>query len=407
MITKQDILSSYLEKCKDLNQPIHQGLRTQYEQQISIHQLERENSQEFEETDDMSNADLIYIGNLKNNFNHRISDEALLSICFTLESYAAFMQHIDLRYNHLSCAGVVTLSSKLLSEAVNLKTLNLQANSIGPRGAESLSNSLTNHQALLYVNLNGNVIEKRGAIHVIKFVLTCPTLIELDVGNNQINHDGIIAITTALNRANFTLETLNIENPTFNSVMQETAIHLAKMLAINTSLQKLSLKKYRLRCDGMFTLSQHLLENNVLRVLDISCNEISADGAEALAVYLANPNCVLESLNISSNRLVDLGAKAMAQAISQNNTLIHIDLTNNNIQNEGLSRLAEALFHNTTMLSFKLFGNHFDQECLKLFHRLFQTPRTNEWYPDFTTYYVDEQVQMAYIETQVPYDIYV
>lgn len=407
MITKADILNSYLEKCKDLRAPVHLGLKRQYEQQASTQDIQRENSSELEELENSSNADLIYIGNLKNNFNHRISDEALLPICATLESYAGYMQHIDLRYNHLSCAGIVTLSSRLLREAANLKTLNLQANSIGARGAESLSEALTNHQALLYVNLNGNVIEKRGAIHVIKFVLTCPTLIELDVGNNQINHDGIIAITTALNRANFTLETLNIENPTFNSVMQETAIHLAKMLAINTSLQKLSLKKFRMRCDGLYTISQHLLENNILRVLDLSCNEISSDGAEALAVYLINPNCVLESLNLASNRLVDLGAKAMAQAVAQNNTLIHIDLTSNNIRDEGLSRLAEAFFHNTTLLSFKLFGNHFDQQCLKLFHRLFQTPRTNEWYPDFTTYYVDEQVQMAYIETQVPYDIYV
>jgi len=407
MITKADILNSYLEKCENLRTPVHLGLRQQYEQQVSTQDISPENVSEREEVENSSSADLIYIGNFKNNFNHRISDESLLPICAALEFCAGYMQHIDLRYNHLSCAGTVTLSSRLLREAVNLKTLNLQANSIGPRGAESLSEALTNHQALLYINLNGNVIEKRGAIHVIKFVLTCPTLIELDVGNNQINHDGIIAITTALNKANFTLETLNIENPTFNSVMQETAIHLAKMLAINTSLQKLSLKKFRMRCDGLYTISQHLLENNVLRVLDLSCNEISSDGAEALAVYLVNPNCVLESLNLASNRLVDLGAKAMAQAVAQNSTLIHIDLTNNNIRDEGLSRLSEAFFHNTTLLSFKLFGNHFDQQCLKLFHRLFQTPRTNEWYPDFTTYYVDEQVQMAYIETQVPYDIYV
>jgi hypothetical protein len=188
--------------------------------------------------------------------------------------------------------------------------------------------------------------------------------------------------------------------------MQETAIHLGKMISINQGLQKLSLRGFRLRCDGIYTLSLHLLENKHLKVLELSCNEIGPDGAQSLATYIKASDCVLESLFLKANKLGDLGAKAMAQAIAENHSLIHIDLTNNNIHDLGLSRLAEALSVNTTLLSFKLFNNHFGQPCLRLFHALFQTPRDNEWYPDFTTYIVDDQVQMAYVETQVPYDIY-
>jgi len=43
-------------------------------------------------------------------------------------------------------------------------------------------------------------------------------------------------VTTTLNESNFSLEVLNIENPSLTSVLQEGCIHFAKMLAINTSL---------------------------------------------------------------------------------------------------------------------------------------------------------------------------
>jgi len=78
------------------------------------------------------------------------------------------------------------------------------------------------------------------------------------------------------------------------------------------------LKKHRLRCDGIYTLSIHLLENRTLRVLDLSCNQIAADGATALKQYLTSEGCTLESLLLGSNQLADLGAKAIAQAIADN-----------------------------------------------------------------------------------------
>jgi Ran GTPase-activating protein (RanGAP) involved in mRNA processing and transport len=149
------------------------------------------------------------------------------------------------------------------------------------------------------------------------------------------------------------------------------------------------------------------MENSTLRVLDLSCNEIAVEGAQAIAKYLTGECCALESLHLSANRIVDLGAKAIAQALAQNQTLLHIDMTHNNITDDGLSRLAESLFHNKTLLSFKLYGNHFGQGCLQLYHKLFQTERENEWYPDFNTYIVDDEVQMAYVETTAPYDIMV
>ena len=74
----------------------------------------------------------------------------------------------------------------------------------------------------------------------------------------------------------------------------------------------MSLRKHKLRCDGIYTITEHMLENFTLRVLDLTSNEISPGGAKALAKVLKNGHCAIESLHISSNKLGDLGAKEIA-----------------------------------------------------------------------------------------------
>lgn len=85
---------------------------------------------------------------------------------------------------------------------------------------------------------------------------------------------------------------------------------------------------------------EHLLENNTLRILDLNANEIAFKGCEAIAKYLKSENCVLESLHISNNKASDYGAKAIAQAIAVNKSLVHIDMTYNEINDFGLRQLA-------------------------------------------------------------------
>ena len=105
---------------------------------------------------------------------------------------------------------------------------------------------------------------------------------------------GIIALTSVLNWNNDTLEVLNIDNPIYTSIGQETAIHFAKMLQNNRSIKKLSLRKHGFTDDSIYTITEHLLENNVLQVLDLTANKISFKGCQALAKYLSQgENCVL------------------------------------------------------------------------------------------------------------------
>ena len=112
------------------------------------------------------------------------------------------------------------------------------------------------------------------------------------------------------------------------------------MLQVNRGLEKLSLRKNDFTCDGIYTIKQLILENNKLRVLDLSSNKIAFKGCEAIHDILTSKYCVLESLNLSANRVGHYGAKALSQALAKNRTLVHLDLTKNEIDDNGLKMIA-------------------------------------------------------------------
>lgn len=131
------------------------------------------------------------------------------------------------------------------------------------------------------------------------------------------------------------------------------------MLQSNRSLEKLSLQKHNFNCDALYTITEHLLENNRIRVLDLTANRISFKGCEAIGKYLSGEYCVLQSLILASNRTGHYGAKAIGNALSKNRTLVHLDMTRNDIDDNGLKMIAESLENNNILISLKLYWNHF------------------------------------------------
>lgn len=215
------------------------------------------------------------------------------------------------------------------------------------------------------------------------------SLEELNLGDTGLDIDGVICVTSVLNWNNSSLRALSLDSPEYKSIGQECAIHFAKMLQVNRGLEKLSLRKNQLNCDAIYTIKQLCLENNRLRVLDLAANKIAFKGAEAIHDILTSKFCVLEALNLSSNRLGHYGAKAISQALAKNRTLVHLDLTRNGIDDNGLKMLAESLETNDSLVSLKLYFNDFGQQSLREFHKLAKRMERVTTYWDFTTYVVD------------------
>lgn len=386
-----EILSGYKLKCKDLNLDPNSAL---------IRTLEEPGPEEF-------CIDIIFRGNYKLNFSNRLQDQDLIILTSLLENYTELIRNIDFSYNKLTESSIRPFA-KLLSKLPNLESLNLQGNNLDVEGAKLLAEAIKENKTLQYLNLNENNIQTDGVLQIILILFANKNLKELNLADNKIDHDGMSGIASVLNWHNSTLEVLNLDKASYKSIGQEIAIHFAKMLQNNKGLQKLSLRKHELNCDALYIMTEHMLENNRLRVLDLSANRIAFQGCEALGKFLISDYCNLESLILANNRTGVYGAKALALALSKNKTLIHLDMTTNNINDDGLRMLGDSLYLNNTLASLKLYWNDFDQSSLKVFHDLLtnvakETDR--QFFFDFETYIVDDHIEMCLVEKKIPYDV--
>ena len=77
--------------------------------------------------------------------------------------------------------------------------------------------------------ITNNKIKTNGAMMVTELLFTHDKLLSLNLGNNKIDHDGVIGILSVLNSSNYNLEELNIDNPVYRTICQSVAIHFGKM----------------------------------------------------------------------------------------------------------------------------------------------------------------------------------
>jgi Ran GTPase-activating protein (RanGAP) involved in mRNA processing and transport len=351
---------------------------------------------------------IIFRGNHKLNFTSRLNDQDVILLCNILEPFASSLLHLDLSYNLITDNGAVSIG-KLIAQT-KLLSLNLQGNAIEIDGAKAIADSIKENISLEYINLNYNNIQTDGILQIIHVLFVNKNLRALHIADNKINHDGISGIMSVLGWHNSTLEVLELDNAHYDSIGQEIAIHVAKMLQSNQGLEKLALRKHAINSEGLYIMTEHLLDNNKLKILDLSCNKINHKGCESIGKFLLGDNCVLESLNLANNRTGHYGAKYMAMALAKNRTLIHLDMTTNDIDDDGLRMIGESLFENSQLVSLKLYNNHFDQSSLKVFHELVYNHKKDEefatlYYFDFDTYWVDGRLQMCFVENVIPYDV--
>ncbi len=85
-----------------------------------------------------NSVDLIFRGNYKLNFSERLQDQDVLLLIQSIQSQEGLLdklRHLDFSYNDLSDNSVGELIS-LCRKCPYVKSLNLQANSVGSQSAE-------------------------------------------------------------------------------------------------------------------------------------------------------------------------------------------------------------------------------------------------------------------------------
>jgi len=86
-----------------------------------------------------------------------------------------------------------------------------------------------------------------------------------------------------------------------------------------------------------------------LWAIDLSGNEISTGGDTFISDFLAGNNHVLKNLVLKSNQLDDNDAMAVASALKHNKNLRELNISSNNLTNLGWEALSRAVFDKTSL----------------------------------------------------------
>ena len=136
------------------------------------------------------------------------------------------------------------------------------------------------------MSLDGNLLERKGGLDLASMLQVNSTLTHLALSNTHLHTDCIIAMATVLH-GNQTIQCLDFSRPLLHSCLEESTIHISKMLKVfamhtelwyydccyfkvNNSLRELHLSKHQMTDTGVKWIATCLKENISLTHLDLS-----------------------------------------------------------------------------------------------------------------------------------------
>ena len=235
---------------------------------------------------------------------------------------------------------------------VNLHTLKLRHNNIGPDSAQVLKQVLLHCRSLSCLDLSHTGIGDSGAVALAEGLQDHTTLLKLRLGNSGITLDGITSLIHVI-RCNHLLN-FDISGCSIGSGVAT----LVDVMCADT-LQILEVGKNGLNLDGTASLSVGLKSCRQLVNLGISHNNIGPHGMSSLAEglqYCTN----LQALDLSYNKITSDGVGAIVYVMKHCRYLRKLNLGFNSIKVDDAAVLINGWQHrNTITIDLEgCFGNH-------------------------------------------------
>ena len=235
---------------------------------------------------------------------------------------------------------------------VNLHTLILHSNNIGPDGAQVLKQVLLHCRSLRCLDLFRTSIGDSGAVALAEGLQDHTSLLKLRLGYSGITLDGITSLIHVI-RCNHLLD-FEISGCSIGSGVAT----LVDVMCADT-LQILEVGKNGLNLDGTASLSVGLKSCRQLVNLGISHNNIGPHGMSSLAEglqYCTN----LQALDLSYNKITSDGIGAIVYVMKHCRYLRKLNLGFNSIKVDDAAVLINGWQHrNTITIDLEgCFGNH-------------------------------------------------
>ena len=258
------------------------------------------------------------------------------------------------------------MSISYFMSIVPVKLLSLSKSHIGDQGAEMLARWQNLKPSLILLDLYNNDMTHRGMESIVTIIKCSTNLTHLKISCNPIGDDGIqlFSLVKLEHLIHLNVEKvgmtevgacalgdwLECNNLLQSLVISENNINdngLTKILnTIPSTLVRLIASHCNITCDGAKNIGEILRTTNTLKYLKIPNNPIGDDGISAISDNLHNDQTLIK-LVADSCEFHSKGAESVGRMLEVNKTLKFLSISNNPIGDYGLSAIACGITTNT------------------------------------------------------------
>ncbi|XGW01027.1 hypothetical protein V3C99_013743 [Haemonchus contortus] len=286
-------------------------------------------------------------------FNKQITVRGWTDV-FKAVKNSTSLHMLNLRYTSLSEKSLSALCRVLRGTPQPvLGCLHLENVNLYGKNLYSLVCALKYNTVLKELYLGENTLQSGDGAHLYQLIMNNTAIQMLDLRNNSLGDAGIAKICEAL------------RNP---DVVKKT------------SLTALVLWNNKITANGMDAVAAALCENSHLETLNIGSNPLGEMGVQRLRPALGGNVSNLHRIGLQSTQMNCQSAILLAECLADNSTLIRVDLRDNpGIGSAGLLALHSAMKINRSISLLNL-----DQSCI-----LASNAKVRPYQEDFRRYYED------------------
>lgn len=265
------------------------------------------------------NGNFPYLRVLKLNGN-RPTPKGLTSLFQVLSHPSAKLKILDLSRNEITDEGLQYISSM-----TSIEELDLTSNKLTPKGAVYIAELLRRSKTLKKLMLVDNELGDEGSRIIAEALSTNTTLIEFNIGKNKITDAGAIALANSL-KLNCTLQAFIIHNYNENKTIgDDAAVAFADAIKNHPALKKFWLCCTKIEKKGAKALAQAIESNKTLIELDVSANSMGGDEGVIPLIQAISKRNIIQRLNLI--RISTIGDNSMREIVNlleKNTSLVYL-----------------------------------------------------------------------------------
>ncbi|XP_037023915.2 NACHT, LRR and PYD domains-containing protein 13 [Artibeus jamaicensis] len=258
------------------------------------------------------------------------------------------LTHLNLSSNNLGITVSMMIFKTFRHSACNLKYLCLEKCNLSAASSEALASILTSTQRTARLCLGFNPLRDDGVRWL------CASLSQPDCALErlvlcfcQLGAPSCRHLTDALLQ-NKSLTHLNLRK---NQLGDEGVRFLCEALRQpDCALQSLDLSECSFTVEGCRELADALEQNQNLKVLDIGRNCVQDDGGRRLCEVLKCSSCVLSTLGLEKCSLTSACCEHLSAVLGSSTSLVNLNLLGNDLGTQGVNKLWKSLKKSTCTL---------------------------------------------------------